>query len=218
MELIPDVAERVTAATDFMMAVVAIIGVVQFRRDGNAASWKINLWTAVYLLFIAAALIGTVHHGLALSARAYDLSWQMIFFSLGIMVGLFVVALAYDLFGLTVAKKMLPVMIIFALGFFGFSWSQGQDFSLFLAYEALALLAALLGYAYLAVLRKPGGLSLAIAVFIIIIAAVVQATQAISYTFFVPFDHNANYHLIQIVGVLLLTHGIRQSVNASSAR
>ena len=218
MEIIPDVAERVTALTDFMMAVVAIIGMVQFRRDVIPASWKINLWTAVYLLFIAAALIGTFHHGLVLSTTAYDLSWLLIILCLGMMIGLFVVALTYDVFGLIAARKILPVMIVIALGFFGFSWSQGQDFSLFLAYEAFGLLAALIGYSYLAFLRRPGGLSLAIAVFITIVAAVVQATKAMSYTIVVPFDHNANYHLIQIVGVMLLTHGIRQSVNTSSAQ
>lgn len=212
MELIPDMAERVTAVTDFMMAVVAFIGVVQIRRLHHLATWKVDLRTAIYGLFIFAAVMGTYHHGLQLSETAYNNSWTAIFLSLGIMVGLFVVGVAFDLFGVALARKLLPVMVVVALAFFGYSWTQGQDFSLFIMYEALALLSAMLGYAWLAFRRRPGGLAMALGVLITIVAAGVQATGAISYTLIVPFDHNANYHIIQIVGVLFLTAGITQSV------
>jgi len=218
MELIPDLTERVTAATDFMMAVVAFIGVIQFRREQDKSTWKVNLWTAIYVLFIIAATLGTLHHGLSLSPSAYESSWLAILLTLGIMVGLFVVALIYDLFGKKTANAGLPVMILIALAFFGYSWSQGQDYSLFLMYEALALLSAMLGYAYLALRQVPGSLAMATGVFITIVAAIVQATKALSYTIIVPFDHNANYHLIQIVAILFLTSGIKQSIRQQPAQ
>lgn len=212
MELIPDIAERVTAITDFMMAIAAAIGIVQFRRMTILSPWKINLWTAIYLLFIFAAVVGTVHHGLALSPRYYDLSWLGILLALGIMVGLFVVGLVYDVSGQRAASFALPIMIVVALAFFIYSYTHGQDYSLFLMYEALALISALSGYAYLAFKGNAGALSMTIGVLITIIAAAVQATKAITFTFMWPFDHNANYHLIQIIGVFFLSHGITRSI------
>ncbi|MDA0788014.1 MAG: hypothetical protein O2780_01000 [Proteobacteria bacterium] len=213
IELIPDLTERVTAATDFMMAIVGVFGVLQMRRNQPASPFKINLWTAVYLLFIIAAMLGTVLHGFVLSPGNYNLCWLGVLLSLGLMVSLFVVGFVNDLFGRVAASNLLPVMIVAGVGFFGFSWANGQDFSLFLMYESLGLLAALSGYLYLAFRRIPGASAMATGVFITILAAIVQATRALSFTVIVPFDHNAVYHLIQIAGVLFLTRGIVQSTS-----
>lgn len=208
MELIPDLAERTTAITDLMMAITAMIGLSKLRRGAVLEPWRTNLWSGVYLLFIAAALIGTAHHGLVLSDAVYDSTWLAIILSLGVMVGLFVVGLVYDLFGIAPAKRALPIMIAIALTFFGYSAGFNQDFSLFLAYEALALVAALAGYLWLAAKGRSGACVMTLGVLLTIIAATVQGTKAMTFTLIVPFDHNATYHLIQIIGVLFLTEGI----------
>ncbi len=210
MIFIADAAERVTAATDLLMAIVALVGIIQFRSQ---AGFKVNLWTLIYALFIAAALLGTVHHGFSIPATVYDATWLGVLFFLGIMIGFFVVALVLDLFGQRWALRTMPLMLVISISFFLYSTVivKSEDLSVFLIYQAVATLVALAGWSWLAVRRRPGALSMSLGVLVTMIAAAVQATEAISYTLIVPFDHNANYHLIQCCGVLLLTNGILRS-------
>ena len=216
MELIPDITERTTAATNLMMAIAACIGLPAIYKRRSQSPLRTSVWVSVYILFIVAALIGAVHHGLTLSVRIYDATWLAILLCLGIMVGLFVVGLIFDLFGRMPAIRALPVMLACSLGFFIYSAAFNQDYGLFLVYQALALLAALTGYGWLATRHRPGALWMSIGVLLTIVAAAVQGTQAISFTLLVPFDHNGIYHLIQIAGVLCLTRGICRATQVST--
>jgi hypothetical protein len=211
MELIENPTERITAITDLMMAIVAIIGLFKIYGRDDLVIWKVRLWLTIYVLFIGAAIAGTFYHGMALPTATLKWIWGAIFLQLGMMVALFVVAVAFDLRGIVFARRLLPVMVLTGLSFFAYSLLQGQDYGLFIMYEALALLSALLGYSYLAWKKFPGGLYMAIAVFITIIAAAVQATEAISFAPAIPFDHNSAYHVIQIIGIYFLTTGVLKS-------
>jgi hypothetical protein len=211
MLIVESLTERITAITDLMMAIVAFSGFLKIRTKPELPEWKRRLWLSIYGLFIGAAISGTIYHGIAFSTSILQWIWGAIFLQLGMMVALFVVAVAYDIQGVALARRLLPVMVSIGLGFFIYSMLQGQDFRLFIMYEALALLSALIGYSYLAWKSFPGSAQMAAGVFITIIAAAVQATEAISFTPSIPFDHNSAYHMIQIVGVYLLTAGVLKS-------
>ncbi len=211
MEIIDSVTERVTALTDLMMALAGIIAILQIRAMNHLAPWKTRLWIMIYTLFILAAVLGTIYHGLALPEVSLERMWATMFLSLGLMVALFVVAVFYDLFGQPVARRLLPVMILMGIAFFVMSISNGQDFSLFIMYEAGALVIALMGYTFLMIRKSPGSSLLVAGVLTTIVAAAVQATKAISLTPGIPFDHNSAYHLIQIAGIYLLVAGVKRS-------
>jgi glyceraldehyde-3-phosphate dehydrogenase/erythrose-4-phosphate dehydrogenase len=48
-------------------------------------------------------------------------------------------------------------------------------------------------------------------VLVTVIAVSVQATKALSFTFIWSFDHNDVYHLIQMVGIVLLMVGLKRT-------
>jgi hypothetical protein len=49
------------------------------------------------------------------------------------------------------------------------------------------------------------------------VAAGIQASEQASLHLVWPFDHNGIYHLVQIVGVLLLFVGLRRSLREPAA-
>ena len=81
--------------------------------------------------------------------------------------------------------------------------------------KALAMLFALAGYIWLAFEGSLDGAWLMVAgVLATIPAAGVQASNSVSLTFIWQFDHNGAYHLIQMVGILLLVVGLRAALLA----
>jgi hypothetical protein len=79
------------------------------------------------------------------------------------------------------------------------------------------LVSALVGYGLLAFRRQPGMMAMTMGVGLTVIAAVVQATEIISFVPGYPFDHNAVYHIIQIVGVYFLATGVINSLVKNGA-
>jgi len=53
---------------------------------------------------------------------------------------------------------------------------------------------------------------MAAGILVSIIAAGIQANKSVIVTFIWRFDHNGIYHLVQIVGLLLLFAGLRKSL------
>lgn len=216
LEIIDDPVEQMTAITDFAMAIVAGVGVAAMLKRMRSDPFKIRLWIVTYLLFINAAVLGTAYHGLALPERWLDTLWTGIFVSLGFMVALFVVALVRDSWSEAAAKKAIPVMLVIAAGFILASYLMGQDYRIAIAYQAVALLAAFVGYGWLAFRGVSGANVMTAGVGLTIAAAAVQAGELISLTPDMPFDHNSAYHVIQCVGVLFLTRGVTGSIDADA--
>ncbi len=72
------------------------------------------------------------------------------------------------------------------------------------------MLVALALYGRLALTRRlPGAWLMVGGIVLTIVAAVVQATQLVSFTLIWPFDHNGVFHLIQIVALPVLAVGLR---------
>ena len=212
MEFIDIATEQTTAVTDAMMALLSVILIVRIQNSGKAYPWKTTLWSAVFGLITIAAILGTIVHGFKISEFLRDLLWHPLYLSLGLMVSLFVVAAIYDMWGEKTAKKTLPFMVIAGVGFFGITIILPGSFLVFILYEFLAAFFALAVYVYLTIKGKiPGSNWMALAVFLTIVAAVVQATGVVRFTLIWEFDHNGAFHLLQMPALYLFVKGLSQA-------
>jgi hypothetical protein len=215
MKYVKDPTEQSTAITDILLALVALGGILVLTLNitNSAELWKITIWSAAFGLIGLAAALGAAAHGLVISRTVHDRIWQLLNISLALAVSLFVAGVVYDLWGLTVCFKALPVMLAAGLGFFGVTLLYPGIFFVFIVYEGLALIFALSAYIYLALRGEPAGAAfMATGILISILAAGIQAKKSISLTVIWQFDHNGIYHILQMVGLLLLLIGLQKSL------
>ena len=215
MKYTKDPAEQTTAITDIILALIAFGGILLlcWNIANSSALWKIIIWSTAFGWIGLAAALGAVAHGLVISPAVHNRLWQLLNMSLALAVSLFVAGVVYDLRGLTVCLKVLPVMLIAGLGFFGATLLYPGIFFVFIVYEGLALIFALSAYIYLAVRGDLAGAAfMAAGILISILAAGIQANKLISLTVIWQFDHNGIYHIVQTVGLLLLVYGIQLSM------
>jgi multisubunit Na+/H+ antiporter MnhB subunit len=129
--------------------------------------------------------------------------------SLGLTLGLFVVASLFDLGGEQLARVALPIMLAVGVGFFLFTLWKPGTFMTFLAYEALAMIFALGAYGYLFFNDSLAGAGwLAVGILVTILAALVQATGKAGKGIVWYFDNNGVFHVVQMLGLVLLWLGL----------
>ena len=212
MELIDIPTEQTTAVTDLVLATVAAAGIVLLRRPGGDP-WKARLWVTAFAGFAIASLLGAIAHGLKLKPATTDLLWRLLNLTLGLTVALFLVAAVYDHWGQQVARRVLPLLLAVGLGFFLTTQLRPGSFRVFVLYEALALLLALLLYVRLALVRRmPGAGAMIGGILLSLLAAAVQTRGTVAFTLIWPFDHNGVFHLIQLLGLVALLWGLRSSL------
>jgi len=215
MRFVKDPAEKTTAATDIILALVAFGGIVflQSLLSNSSELWKINIWSAAIGLIGLAAALGAVAHGLVLSQTFHRRIWLALNLALSLAVSLFVVGVVYDLAGFEISLTTLPILLTAGLGFYLTTLIYPGIFFLFVVYEAVALVFALCAYIFLTIQKdQPGAWLMAAGILVSIIAAGIQANKSVVLTFIWRFDHNGIYHLVQVVGLMLLLMGLRWSV------
>ena len=201
--------ERTTAVTDILVFLVALVSVGIMVIHPAAEPAKILIWVTAFSLIAAASFLGALAHGIVISDIIHGRIWHVLNLCLGLAVSLFVVGVVYDLIGIFVARKIMPVMLIAGVVFFLITWRIPGIFFIFIIYEAVALLFALGAYGWLVIVPKsPGAAWMAAGVLISLIAAVVQAIKSIRIHMIWPFDHNGVFHIIQSTALLLLLRGI----------
>ena len=215
MKFVKDPLEQTTAATDIVLALVAFGGIVFLLGLllNSGELWKISIWSAAIGSIGLAAALGAVAHGLILSRTLHHFSWLVLNLALSLAISLFVVGVVYDLWGFEVSLKTLPILVITGLGFYLTTLFYPGIFFLFIVYEGVALVFALAAYIYLTIQQDlPGAYLMAAGVLASIIAAGIQANKSVVVTFIWRFDHNGIYHLVQVVGLMLLLMGLQWSV------
>lgn len=215
MKYIEDSAERTTAVTDIILAVVAFVGVVFLRGfiSNSGILWKINIWSAAVGMIGLAAVLGAAAHGLELSHTFHNRIWLVLNVALSLAVSLFVVGVVYDLWGFEISLTMLPIMLAAGVGFYLATLLHPGIFVLFIVYEVFALVFALGVYAFLAIEQDmPGAWLMASGILVSIVAAGIQVKKSVAVTIIWLFDHNGVYHLVQTVGLILIIAGLRWSV------
>ncbi len=89
MALNPMPTELTTAATDAILALLALICIRWLGARRSADPGKVTLWILVLALLAVASVLGAVAHGFDLSSDTLYLLWQPLFLSLGLVVALF---------------------------------------------------------------------------------------------------------------------------------
>ena len=210
MELVGAGTERTTAATDAILALAGTAAILILRRRA-APSFGRAVWQSALAALVAASALGAVTHGLALSDATRTLLWQPLYLSLGITMALFVVGAVRDWRGDAAGRRALAPMLILAALFYGVTWLTGGDFLAFVIYEAGALLFSLVVYLRLAAgERRPGAAAMAAALAVSLTAGAIQASELGSVRLFWEFDHNGLFHLVQLLGLVLLVAGLRR--------
>jgi hypothetical protein len=215
MKYVNDPTEQSTAITDILLALVAFGGTLFLSLNiaNNNEPWKLIIWSAAFGSIGLAAALGAAAHGLVISRTVHDRIWQLLNMSLALAVSLFVAGVVYDLWGLAVCFKVLPVVLAAGLLFLGATLLYPGFFFVFIVYEGLALIFASSAYIYLALRGEPAGAAfMAAGILISILAAGIQAIKSISLTVIWQFDHNGIYHIVQVVGLILLLVGLRRSL------
>jgi hypothetical protein len=208
--------EQTTAITDVLLALLALACVIYLVRMGRARDrTKTAIWSTGFGLLAFSAALGAVAHGFKMSPRLNLALWQPLNLALGLTVGLFVVGVVYDRWGKPAARRVLPLMIAASVVFFLVTVLLPGIWLVFTAYEAAAVLFALVVYVLIAVRgRLPGAWWMAAGVLVTIVGAVVQLLENVRVT--VPwgweFDQYGLFHVIQIVGLLLLMVGLRSAL------
>ena len=207
----PSPTELTTAATDAILALVCIAGHVRLERLTGVVSWKKRVWAAVFALLALGSAIGAVFHAFELTPW-----WQLalrrsLFPVLGLAVAMFVVGAIADWRGRDTARAALPWAVATGVGALALPFLSALGFRLFVAFEAVGMVAALIIYVALWRRNHPGAGTIAAGIVLTLLAAVVQ-TSSLSVTIVWPFDHNGLFHLVQIVALFVTAAGVRKSL------
>lgn len=202
--------EQVTAITDAIMGGLSLYVAMQVM---SFEGYKAGVWGWVFALLALSSFIGAVSHGFAMTQQTNDRVWMPLNFSLGIVLALFGVGTILDLSGEPAARAALPFLLVVGVAFFLITvWKPGS-FLIFIGYEAVVMVFALGGYGFLFFKGTlPGAGWMVAGIFMTMVAAVVQATGKAGKGIFWYFDNNGMFHLIQMIGVLLLLAGIKTSM------
>jgi len=212
MNLIDIPTEQTTAVTDLFLSLVALVVSMIVYHTGKARDRKkARIWSWAFGLLAVASVFGAAAHGLEITDRMRYILWQPINFCLGLTVALFAAGVVYDLKRSTLPRPVLPVFIGASMVFYLITLLVPGIFFVFILYEAVALLFALFIYIFLAYKEKNTGYFLmACGILISIIAAVIQAANSVHLTFIWEFDHNGIFHIVQMIGLVILLAGLQK--------
>jgi hypothetical protein len=205
--------ELTTAATDAALALLALASAGFLYRFRGWDFWKILLWCLIMLLLATGSLFGVLVHGFKLATTIYDAFWFLLYLSLGLTVALFVVNAIGDGWGRSASRWTLPFLLVAGCVFPIVAQLIVRDFLIFILYEGVGMIFALVVYTWLMIARHaPGAILITCGILVTIIAAVVQTIHSIAFTVIWQFNNNGLFHLIQMIGVVCLVVGIRRAV------
>jgi hypothetical protein len=211
--LIASPTELTTAATDAVLGLVCLAIVVRLATMRVRATWKRDVWCWVFGLLALGSLLGAWAHGFELSDSFRGALWRPLYLSLGLTVALFVVGGIYDWRGEAAARALLPGAVALGVIFFALTqWLSGA-FLVFVAYEAIAMLATLAMYVVVSVRgHLAGARMMAAGIALSIVAAAVQAST-MKVRLIVPLDHNGLFHLVQLIATGALAAGLQRGLH-----
>jgi len=208
MQLITIPTEQTTAITDAILGLEAFLLAGFFQRFMPVDRLRARYWQMLLLLTGLASFQGTVAHGFEMSKGTYELLWKPLLITLGLIIANIVLVTLYDLCGRKTAKRACPLLLAMALGFFAITFIPGVTFLIFIVYEAIGMLFALIAYTYLAARKKRSGAGIiAMGIVLQIAAAVAQAAGPYEFQVVWSFNHNGIYHLIGMVATLIMILG-----------
>jgi hypothetical protein len=222
MQWIDVEAELTTAITNLVLAAGAIYAIVRVLKSKSTQSVprRTTIWAMAFSFLSLAALLGFYAHGFVLSQETEFLIWQPLYLCLGLAMSFFALGVIIDLVEQPPSGPLIGAFIAIGVGFYAMTLYLPRGFVVFIAYEGAILLFALVSYVILHFRRSARyAVAMLAGIGVTIIAAAIQASGAVSFRLIWEFDHNGIFHLVQVVGVLLLARGIadRAAVGAGVA-
>jgi hypothetical protein len=208
-------AELTTAATDALLTVVVVAGIV-WLRGATPPSYRRRLWTWGLALFAIAGAIGAFVHGFELEPGTRELIWQPLYLTLGSALAFFSAGAIGDWRGDAAARRALVPLLALVAAFYLLTRLSGGKFLVFVIFEALALFFALVVYARLAFQHRRGA-GLVLTGLLLSLAGGAQQASTLSLRVVWEFNHNGLYHLVQLAGVLFLLAGLRGTLSVPGA-
>lgn len=212
MKLSASTTERTTAATDVLLSAAATGAVIYLQLLPQGSPGRISLWSWSFGFIAASAACGAAYHGWVLTGAVRRTLWHALTACLGLAISLFLVAIFLDAGGEEAAGRALPIVLAAGLVIFGLSRRFPGLFIVFILYEALALVIAFSAYAWMAAsgtLRGAGWMTAGVAVSMI--AAALQTIHRLRVALVWEFDCNGLFHLVQVVGIVLLCVGLSRA-------
>jgi hypothetical protein len=205
--------EQTTAATDFILAIIAGITAFGIYNLGKKVKpLKTRIWVSVFILLTVAALFGAVAHGFKMSEQLNYILWQPLNLALGLSVSLFAAGAIFDLRYGNLPKGIIPGLLAIGVIFYFITVFIPGSFLVFIIYEALVMLFALIAYIFLAMQKKlVAAWWMVLGILITIIAAVIQAMGNIRIDIIWALDHNGLFHIVQMGGILIIYLGLAKS-------
>ena len=201
--------ELTTAATDVVLVLVCLGVVLGLTRLRAHDPWKATLWSWVFILLAVASAIGAVVHGFELNQSVQAAMWSTLYLALKLTGALFLVGAVYDVGGRSAAQRSVPWAIGVGFAFHVLTYDLNDAFLIFVVYEAVAMVGALVLYVRLATNDGLAGAGvIATGTSLTLLAGLVQISD-ISIRLVVPFDHNGVFHLVQVAALATLGHGLR---------
>jgi hypothetical protein len=205
-----DPYEQTTAATDALIAAVALTYTRQFAALRTVEAERATLWSGAFGAMAAAAGLGAVAHGLELTPLQRRYAWRPINFCLGIALACFAAGAVRDTWGSPAARRTFGALALGALGFTVLAERLDKGFVAFVAYEAAVLIFALGAYSRLACLGAlPGAGRISSGILLTMLAAAVQTQRRHVRLLGIPLDHNGLFHLVQLAALPPLASGVR---------
>jgi hypothetical protein len=205
MRLVDSPTERTTAATDLLLALVALGVAAGLQARPHAAAILAWAW-GVGLIALSAAL-GAAYHGLLLSNARRGELWKALTFCLALALAFVACGVTRDLTGAAAAERAFPFLLAAGLAAFGVSRLFPGLFVVFILYEATVLLFALGVYSALALAGAPGPAWVAAGASLSLAGAAVQVRGRRRVRIVWGFDHNGIFHLFQAAGLVLMGVG-----------
>ena len=210
IQIIEIPTEQTTAFTDLLLFFLAATSAILVTQKGRRTeARKALIWTWVFILLAIAALFGAVAHGFKMSENTNWLLWQPLNLALGLSVSLFAAGALLDLGNGSMPRSRVVILVVLGIVFYALTLMIPGSFLVFILYEAVIMLFALTVYIILAMRRKLTGAWWMVAgILISIIAAAIQSSGTVRLNLVWSFDHNGIFHLVQMVGIVVLLNGL----------
>lgn len=205
--------EQTTAATDLILTIISVVTAYGIHKLGkDIQPLKTKIWVTVFILLAIAAFFGSIAHGFIMSEKTNFILWQPLNLALGLGVSLFAAGALFDLLQGSLPKAIIPGLIALGIIFYFITVFIPGSFLVFIIYEAVVMVFALCVYIVLAARAKLiGAWWMVLGILITIIAAGIQASGSINVQFIWKFDHNGIFHIVQMIGVLIIYLGLAKS-------
>lgn len=202
--------EQTSAVTDLILALQALVGSYFIGRKSTNQAFATTLWSWVFGLLCFASLLGTVVHGFELTQETIRILWAPLYFALGLLVALVALAAISHGWGNDTGRRLVPVGIGIAFVFSATTQIWSDSFLLFVGYEAVMMTIALILYVICLWIpdKQRGAGFLAAGVFLSLIAAAVDSQTTWRPQFIWTFDSHGIFHLIQMMGLLMISIGL----------